>query len=105
MGYSVVNVKPWEDASRGKAVICNNSSSCSVEWTYSGAAGRYDIAVEYFDLRTPHGDNSTRKVIHSVDLKPGEVIHVQGIPDGNDKAAIDYVEIGPSSIDVDVRDQ
>jgi alpha-glucuronidase len=123
MGYSVVNVKPWEDASRGRAVVCNNSSSCSVEWTYAGAAGRYDLAVEYFDLsrgaakyivavngrelaswtanaslpsRSLHGDNSTRKVIHFVDLRPGEVIHIQGMPDGNDKAAIDYIEIVPS---------
>jgi alpha-glucuronidase len=119
-GYSVVDVRPWEDASRGKAVVCNTSPSCTVEWTYSGDPGRYGIAVEYFDLfsgeakyslainglklaswvanaalpsRSLHGDNSIRKVIHQVDLKPGDVIQIQGVPDGKDKAAVDYIEI------------
>ena len=123
IGYSVVDVKPWEDASRGRAGICNSTSSCSGEWTYSGAAGHYDIAVEFFDLlggaakysfavngrelvswtanallpsRNLHGDNSTRMVIHQVELKPGDLIKIQGIPDGNDKAAIDYIETVPS---------
>ena len=49
-GYTVVDMHPWEDASRGKAVSCAVAGGCNVEWTYSGTAGRYNIAAEYFDL-------------------------------------------------------
>ncbi len=89
-GYKIIDVKPWEDASGGKAVSCDPVStqkSCAAEWTYSGKAGRFDIAVQYFDLqggvahftlgingtdivswaadaklpsRRPNGDNSSR---------------------------------------------
>jgi alpha-glucuronidase len=48
--YTVVEVHPWEDASRGKAVTCADASGCSAEWTFTGAPGRYNIAVQYFDL-------------------------------------------------------
>ena len=91
-GYKVIAVTPWEDASGGKAVTCDTGSApegCSAEWTYTGRAGRFDIAVQYFDLqggvahfaldvngkavakwaadaklpsRQPNGDNSTRFV-------------------------------------------
>jgi alpha-glucuronidase len=65
-GYTVYDVIPWEDASRGKAVVCQEVArlsfpppdspaakprTCSVEWTYSGTAGRFNIAVQYFDLQ------------------------------------------------------
>jgi alpha-glucuronidase len=89
-GYKVIDVTPWEDASGGKAVACDPNSAqktCTAEWTYTGHAGRFDIAVQYFDLqggvahftlgingteivswaandtlpsRRPNGDNSTR---------------------------------------------
>jgi alpha-glucuronidase len=97
---------------------------CSAEWTYNGKAGRFDIAVQYFDLqggtahftlgvngnevvswpadamlpsRRLHGDNSTRYTQRGVELKPGDVLHVQGVPDGNDPAALDYIEIEPAA--------
>ena len=51
-GYKVIDVTPWEDASRGKAVTCDEPmQSCSAEWTYSGAGGSFNIAVQYFDLQ------------------------------------------------------
>ena len=53
-GYKVIDVTPWEDASGGKAVTCDAGSApkgCSAEWTYSGPAGRFNIAVQYFDLQ------------------------------------------------------
>jgi len=106
-GYKIIAVTPWEDASGGKAVSCPSSTpappqsqqehsidssppgapACTAEWTYNGPAGRYNIAVQYFDLqpgaahftldinaqqivswaandtlpsRRPNGDNSTR---------------------------------------------
>jgi alpha-glucuronidase len=136
-GYKVVDVTPWEDASGGKAVTCQGTTSvvppsaskaqgasapesCAAEWTYSGAAGRFEIAVQYFDLQggdaqfslsvngkpaaawianaklptaTLHGDNSTRFTARGVELKPGDVIRIEGAPDGGDPAALDYIEI------------
>jgi alpha-glucuronidase len=118
-GYSVFDVRPWEDASGGKAVTCAEKS-CSAEWTYTGKAGRFDIAVQYFDLqggvshftlgvngteiiswaanatlpsRRPHGDNSTRYTMRGVGLKPGDALRVEGVPDATDPAALDYIEI------------
>jgi alpha-glucuronidase len=124
-GYQVIDVKPWEDASRGKAVSCARPS-CSAEWTYSGHEGHFDIAVQYFDLqggaakfaldvngksagldpawsadanlpsRYPHGDNSTRHIVRNVALKPGDRIRITGMPDGADPAALDYIELTTS---------
>ena len=124
-GYQVIDVTPWEDASRGKGVSCDGVSApqgCSAEWTYKGAAGRFSIATQYFDLqggaakftlningkpaaswsadgtfpwRQPHGDNSTRYTVRGIQLKPGDVLRVAGIPDGKDAASLDYIEVAP----------
>ncbi|MGA8042441.1 MAG: glucosiduronase, partial [Terracidiphilus sp.] len=124
-GYSIIDVNPWEDASQGKAVSCAGPQSCAAEWTYAGHAGTYDIAVQYFDLpggtaqfactingkpavtdstwkadatlpsQRPHGDNSMRHTVRNVALKPGDVLRVQGTPDGADAAALDYIEVLP----------
>jgi alpha-glucuronidase len=132
-GYQVVDIKPWEDASRGKAISCTQGPqggaqrSCSAEWVYNGAAGNYDIAIQYFDLqggiakftltvngqsagpeanwsadaslpnRHLHGDNSTRHIVPNVELKPGDAIRIEGIPDGPDSAALDYIELSPAT--------
>ena len=120
-GYKIIDVNPWEDASGGKAVSCDEKN-CAVEWTFAGSAGRYDIAVQYFDLQGgvahftlkvnglptggwradailpspgPHGDNSTRHTAHRVDLKTGDVISIEATPDGPDQAALDYIEVSP----------
>ena len=127
-GYKAIDVNPWEDASRGKAVSCDAavdgaaSRACAAEWTYSGRTGTFAIATQYFDLqsgvasfallvngkpianwkadallpsRRPHGDNSTRFTAYGVELKPGDVIRVEGTPDDADLAALDYIEIEP----------
>jgi alpha-glucuronidase len=121
-GYTVFDVRPWEDASRGKAVTCAEKS-CSAEWAYAGEPGHFSIAVQYFDLqggvahftlsvnddsisswtadaklpsRHPNGDNSTRLIAPSVELKAGDVIRVEGTPDGTDPAALDYIELEPN---------
>jgi alpha-glucuronidase len=129
-GYKIIDVTPWEDASGGKAVSCGTppenaeQRSCSAEWTYSGAPGHFDIAVQYFDLqggtarftlkvndqsaaawaadaalpsKHPNGDNSTRYTAHGVDLKPGDILRVEGTPDGGDPAALDYLEVASVS--------
>jgi alpha-glucuronidase len=123
-GYNVIDITPWEDASMGKAVSCQGGSACSAEWTFNGKPGTYNIAVQYFDLRDgaakftlrlngqsiaawpadaslpsiiPNGDNSTRHTIRSVALKPGDVLRVEGTPDGKDPAALDYIELTPAA--------
>ena len=125
-GYKVIDVQPWEDASRGRAVSCDEAT-CTANFAYRGAAGRFNIAVQYFDLQggvakfalkingqpltpdaswsadatlptsRPHGDNSTRHIIPDVTLKPGDTIRVEGTPDGKDPAAFDYIEIHPAT--------
>jgi alpha-glucuronidase len=126
-GYKIVDIKPWEDASGGKIVACDQSSAqktCAAEWTYAGKAGRFNIAVQYFDLRggvahftldvngavagtwaadaelpSNHaGDTSTRFTARGpdgrgIELKPGDVLRVEGAPDASDLAALDYIEI------------
>jgi len=96
--------------------------SCTAEWTWSGPGGRYNIAVQYFDLqggvakftldinghpastwtadatlpsRRPNGDNSTRYTVHNLDLKHGDLLRIEGTPDGPDQAALDYIEVTP----------
>jgi alpha-glucuronidase len=125
-GYRIIDVNPWEDASGGKAVSCDQST-CAAEWTYQGAARRFNLAVQYFDLQGgvarlaltingqpptpdaawtaeaslptphPHGDNSTRHLIYDVMLKPGDTIRIEGAPDKKDPAAFDYIETLPST--------
>ena len=122
-GYKIIDVTPWEDASGGKAVTCREAA-CSAEWTYAGAWGRFAIAVQYFDLqggvakfkltingrsaaswaadatlpsRHPNGDNSTRYTVRNVELKPSDILRVEGTPDGPDPAAFDYIEVTPAS--------
>ncbi|WP_348263641.1 alpha-glucuronidase family glycosyl hydrolase [Telmatobacter sp. DSM 110680] len=129
-GYKVIDVNPWEDASGGRAVNCDQNAkqpSCSAEWTYNAKAGRFNIAVQYFDLQggtarfvltingqppspdaswsadgmfpttRPHADNSTRHIVHNVALKPGDIVRVEGTPDRQDPAALDYIEILPAT--------
>jgi alpha-glucuronidase len=50
VGYHAVDVVPWETASQGRAMVCS-AAPCSLTTTLQEPAGRYDIAVQYFDLR------------------------------------------------------
>jgi len=113
-----------QDTNSSRASAPEGKDSCTAEWTWSGEKGEYDIAVQYFDLqpgvahfvlevngfakgifkandslpsRRPHGDNSTRHLVRRVFLKPGDTIGVRGIPDGNDPAALDYIEVTPAT--------
>lgn len=51
-GYVIAPGDPWETASGGKAVICNRAAPCSLTTTLERPAGRYSIAVQFYDLRT-----------------------------------------------------
>jgi alpha-glucuronidase len=125
-GYKIIDVTPWEDASAGRAVTCDQKS-CSAEWTYTGLPGRFNIAAQYFDLADgaarftllvngtpaeswtadlalptprPHGDNSTRHTLCGIELKPSDLLRVVGTPDQKDPAALDYIELTPADSEI-----
>jgi alpha-glucuronidase len=120
-GYTPVEVAPWETASAGKAVACSQAS-CSASFKFPREAGRYDLAVQYFDLNNGisqyklfvndhevgswaaddhlpsdkmNGHTSTRHTITDVELKPGDAVKIEGVPEGGEPAPLDYVEITP----------
>lgn len=50
VGYQTVDVTPWETASGGRAVECHDADGCTLTTTLERPAGRYDVAVQYFDI-------------------------------------------------------
>jgi alpha-glucuronidase len=44
----------------------------------------------------PGGDSSTRRRILGLALRPGDTIRIEGVPDGEEHAALDYIELYPS---------
>jgi alpha-glucuronidase len=123
-GYVPFEVVPRETASGGKAVEClPPAEKCFAAFTFDGAAGRYQVDVEYFDQNNgqskfraligdkvvdewvaddhlpatkPNGDSSTRRRIIGLALHPGDNIRIEGVPDGAEHASIDYIEIHAS---------
>jgi alpha-glucuronidase len=118
-GYRAVAVTPWEAASGEKAVECGEGT-CVASYRYNGEAGWRDITVQYFDVnngvarfrvwvgnqllsewtaddRVPtrriDSSSSSRRVIPGVALRPGDEIRIEGIPNGSETAALDYIEI------------
>lgn len=118
-GYVVEPVTPWETASGGKAIGCLRPA-CSAGFRGDNNAGRYDLAVQYFDERTgvarykltvagrivaewmaddtlpsdqPNGHTGTRKTVRGIALLPGDEIRIDAQADGKDHADIDYIEI------------
>jgi alpha-glucuronidase len=119
-GYAPFSAEPWESASGGKAVKCPDSiARCTAALKFTGAAGGYEVDVQYFDQNNgasrfrvslgghvvddwraddhlpsakPNADSSTRRVLHLA-LKPGDLIRIEGIPDNGERAPLDYVEI------------
>ena len=123
VGYTPVDVTPAEDASGGKAVTCPIQQCSATFTYESGDTSAGFIHVEYFDqstgsahyrifvneklidewtadLRLLPGRNdaridsttSTRHYV-STTLHRGDVIRIEGVPDGRESAALDYVEI------------
>jgi alpha-glucuronidase len=119
-GYTVKDLTPWEDASEGKAVVCEApQQKCSASFAFHGTPGRHDIAILYFDVnggearfqlavghrvvkawtaehfpnKRLNGDSATRLTIPNIELQPNDVITLEGIPDGDDPAALDYIEV------------
>ena len=123
-GYAVAAVSPWEDASNAKAITCP-VAKCTASAKFNGKPGWYDLAVQYFDQNNgnshfeafvnsqslgtwtadlwlpttkPDSNSSTRWRFPMVALRPGDDIRIIGVPDGNEQAAIDYLEITPAAV-------
>jgi alpha-glucuronidase len=121
-GYTAVDVQPWEAASGGKAVSCP-ITQCAASTRYNGVPGWYTLRIQYFDqnngaaryrlrvgdqvvdewvaaARVPStkidGSTSARRTVGGIALRAGDSIRVEGMPDGGETAAFDYIEILPS---------
>jgi alpha-glucuronidase len=122
-GYEPVEVTPQETASGGKAVQCSPSAQkCSATFQFKGAAGWYELDVQYFDqmngeskfqlriggqlidewtandrlpAKTIGGDSSTQRRIPGLTLRPGDEILIEGFPNDAERAPLDYVETRP----------
>jgi alpha-glucuronidase len=122
-GYQAFEPASWEGASGGKGVACApEAATCSAQMKFNGAGGWYEIDVEYFDLsdgiskfkitvndhvvdewradmllpgKEPSADSSARHRIKELTLRPGDVIRIEGTPDGAERAPLDYLEILP----------
>jgi alpha-glucuronidase len=120
-GYQPVDVTPWENASGGKGVQCPENKGCTATFKFDRTAGWYRLNIQYFDQTNGQskfrayvgeqlvdewianeqlpravnmsGDSSIRHTIKSLALRPGNEIRIEGIPDGGEPAALDYVEI------------
>jgi alpha-glucuronidase len=115
-------VTPWENASGGKAIECSGPQGCSASFRFNRDTGRYSLDVVYFDQKNGEskfsvfvgdklvdrwvandqlpatkigGDSSTRRRIDGLELSPGVQIRIEGIPDRDEHAALDYVELRP----------
>jgi hypothetical protein len=104
-------------------VVCEDTvRGCSASLAFDGASGRYEIRVRYFDqndgvsrfrlyrrdqlldewraddtlpTRRIDAHSSTRRVVSGVALRLGDVLRVEGLPHGGERAALDYIEILP----------
>jgi alpha-glucuronidase len=120
--FAIGAVTPWETASGGQAIRCP-ADSCAATTSFRGAAGVYDVVVQYFDesdgasafvlsvggrridrwvaddvfpSREPNGHTSTRHVVKGVRLTDGDTIRIDATPDKDERAVIDYIEILPA---------
>jgi len=122
-GYTAFEPASWEGASGGKGVTCPAPLQlCSAQLKFSGAPGWYAIDVEYYDLtngvsqfklyvnsqlvdewransllpgKSPSADSSVRHKIKGLALRPGDAIRIDGLPDHDERAPLDYIEVFP----------
>jgi alpha-glucuronidase len=119
-GYRAMDVVPWENSSGGKGIECLTPEGCAATFKFDRASGWYTVDVEYFDqnngvstycvyvnnqmvdewlannslpAKRPGGDASSRRRIRGLALRPGDEIRIEGIPDGDEHAALDFVAI------------
>jgi len=105
----------------GDAVVCDRAS-CSASFAFHGEPGWYAIAVQYFDQNNGvsqyrllvnnqevgewaadddlpsadmNADTSTRFSESGIALRSGDTIRIEGMPDGAERAPLQYVEVTP----------
>jgi len=121
-GYKVEDVTPFEMASGSKAITCAEPQ-CSASATLTGPAGKYRVAVAYYDFHDgasqytieldgkPLGNWSANDTLPTneingstatrwtdwtpVQLRPGDVLKLTDHPDGGEPAPVDYIELTP----------
>jgi alpha-glucuronidase len=128
-GYAATEITPWEAASDSKAVqLPENIDRGSVSFEFDGAADWYDLHVRYFDEEDgvsqfrayvgeqlvdewmgndhvptpsalPDAHTSSRRTIRGLALRPGDVVRVEGVADGGERAGLDYMEVLAAPID------
>ena len=118
-GYETVAVTPWEAASGGQAIECKRAY-CTAAFRYDGQPGWRTLRIEYFDQNNGaakyrvfvndqpidqwtaadhlptqklDGTSSTRRTVSGIALRPGDRIRIEGMPDAQETAALDYVEV------------
>jgi alpha-glucuronidase len=119
-GYKISDVIPWENSSGGKAIECQQPQGCSAAFRFNRSADWYGIDIEYFDqnngvarfrvflndqlidewkadndlpAKKPGGDSSSRRRIGAIALRPGDEIRIEGVPDGDEHAGVDFLRV------------
>jgi alpha-glucuronidase len=119
-GYKPMDVTPWENSSGGRGIECAVPEGCSASFKFERAVGWYDVDIEFFDqnngeskfrlfvndqlvdewvadnhlpAKKPGGDSSSRRRVKGLALRPGDGIRIHGIPDGEERAALDFISI------------
>jgi hypothetical protein len=119
-GYALINITPWENSSGGKGVECATAQGCSAVFRFDRTPGWYGIDVEYYDqnngaskfrvfvnnqvvdewvadnrltAKKPGGDSSSRRRVRGLALRPGDEIRIEGIPDKEEHAGLDFIAI------------
>ena len=54
-------------------------------------------AADRLPTRRIDSSLSTLRVIRGIALRPGDEIRIEGVPDGGEPAALDYIEIQPET--------
>ncbi len=120
-GYVPVDVTSRENV-RGAKPLNVGAAKLSASTRFYPDTGRYSLDVVYFDQKNGEskfsvfvgdklvdrwvandqlsatkigGDSSTRRRIDGLELSPGVQIRIEGIPDRDEHAALDYVELRP----------
>ena len=118
-GYVPAAVTPWETGSGKGAVECK-SGTCAATFRHTGGPGRFDVIVQYFDVNTGaaryrlragervldewtasdrlptrrlDGGSSSRRIVRGIELREGDTVTVEGMPDAAETAALDYIEV------------
>jgi len=120
-GYSKVDVKPWEAASGSQAVACAEpATDCTASLKFGGKPGWYTLSTRYFDqmngvsrfrlfvngqkvdewiandtipTRKIDAHSAARRLTRGVALRTGDTIRIEGVPDGGERAGVDFIEI------------